>query len=128
MSKSRTISYSIGSGENRRRGEVTLTGSKCVSVSENVPASSSIELAIPIDVSALRLIFAVPDGDEDGLSITFNGPDLEVSLGEIAAFVWTLGQGIENPFGVTDVTSISVMNEGDNDTRIYLEILTDATP
>lgn len=128
MSFSRTISYMMHLGEEVLRGEHIREGGQVVSVSESVPASDSATLAVEIDVSALKMLFLIVDGDEDGLTITFNGPDLEITVVPGGVFAWASSTDLANPFGSTDVTSISLVNEGDNATTLRMELLTDPTP
>lgn len=128
MSFSRTLSYALNVGDEVLRGEHTRTGGKVVAIDESVAASSSATVAATIDVSALKLLFVTVDGDEDGLTITFNGPDLEITLTPGDVLVWASSSEITNPFGSTDVTSISAVNEGDNATTLRIEVLLDPTP
>jgi hypothetical protein len=122
----RRISQSIQIGDQTLSGRITWTAGAAVSIEEAVGASTTINILQTIDVSALKAIFIVPVGGD--LVFTFNGPAKEFSLAENIPVCWFLGNDMTNPFGVTDVTSIDVLNEGDASATARIEILTDPTP
>jgi hypothetical protein len=126
MAKSVTLLSSIVADGESVGGSFTINSGKLVSISEDAPSEvTGLSVALTIDVSALRVLFILSDVD---LTITFEGPDNEFILSAGMPIVWHYLSNIENPFGATDVTSLTVDNEGTVDGTIQLKILTDPTP
>lgn len=125
MPISRTVNVSLEAGGQTLGGAVTLTASGNTSISESCAASNTTEIVCTIDVSALKMIFMVADNDCD---VEFNGPNIEVQLQAGRPFVWFATGDLANPFGSTDVTSLSVTNGPGSAANLWIEILADATP
>ena len=125
MPLSRTINVTMTGNGETLGGAVTLTASGSTSIAESCPASGTTEIDCDIDVSAMKMIFMVSDNDCD---VEFNGPNVEVQLAAGRPFVWYATGDIANPFGSTDVDSISVTNGPGSAANLRLEILADATP
>lgn len=107
-------------------GEFTTIAGSRRSISEDVPAEASgLSVACSIDVSALKLLFIISDVD---LTLTFEGPDTEVQVNAGMPILWHYLSQLENPFGIVDVTSITVDNATSIDGTLQIEILTDPTP
>jgi hypothetical protein len=126
MAKSVTLySNILADGENIG-GTITINSGKLVSISEDAPSEvTGLTVALTIDVSALRMLFLLSDVD---LTVTFNGPDNEFIVVGGTPFVWHYLGNIENPFGSTDVTSLTVDNDGTVDGTLKIKVLTDPTP
>ena len=126
MAHTRTLFSSCVAGDRTLSGSLTINASGAKSLSEDIPADSTdLAVALSIDVSALKMLFMVSDVD---LTVTFVGPDAEFILDAGTPVTWNYLSGLDNPFGSTDVTSITVTNETDDEAVLDIEILTDATP
>jgi hypothetical protein len=126
MAKSVTLLSSIIADGETIGGSTTITNGKLVSISEDAPSEvSGLTVALTIDVSALRLLFLLSDVD---LTVTFNGPDTEMTVVANSPITWQYLGGVDNPFGATDVTSLTVDNEGTVDGTLQIKVLTDPTP
>jgi hypothetical protein len=112
-------------GDQSLSGNVTITAGAAVSIEETIAADGDVTIAQTIDVSALRAIFMVCTKP---LSVEFVGPNFEVALETNVPFCWFIGNGIDNPFGATDVTSIHVLEESGDESVLQIEILHDPTP
>lgn len=106
-------------------GQIALTGGSRKSISEAIGSLQTATVALTIDVSALKLIYVVSSA---AAAVEFNGPAKEVGLVAGVPFVWFLGSNITNPFGSTDVTSLTVESLDATSPTITIEVLTDPTP
>lgn len=110
-------------------GMYSESGSQLIEIDETF-TSEDISMAIAIDVSALKAIYMIAEADA-GLAVTYDqngGPhDWSNGLTPGTPFFWCNSSQLENPFGTTDVTGITVTQTGTS-CRFRMAILTDATP
>lgn len=124
MSITKSLRIDCRASSNYLRGNVEFVASGSRSVNEPIPPGPSV-LNVPIDVSALKVLYMVADQD---LSIQFEGPDKNFSLVAGEPFTWHNRSHLDNPFGSDDVTAINADNYGDITANLQIEILSDATP
>lgn len=110
----------------RIEGSVTKEAGLLVSINELVPPSATITINQPFRVDALKVLYFRPIGH---LSVTFNGPGVNVFLYDGTPFSWYAGSDVPNPLkiGELDVTSIDVTNDENAAATLQMEILLDAT-
>lgn len=123
----RRITQSIQTGDQTLVGSVSLTAAAAVSIDEAVAGGGSpVTLNQAIDVSALTAIFVT--AETSSMSLNFAGPDVDIDVDAGRSWLWITNSGFANPFGSTDVTSISVSNNEATAGRIKIELLIDPTP
>lgn len=123
----RRLTQSIQTGDQTLVGSRTLTAGAAVSIDEAVAGGGSpVTISQAIDVSALVAIFVTAETAD--LAINFAGPDVDVDVDAGTAWMWIANSGFPNPFGSTDVTSISATNGGATAGRVKIETLVDPTP
>lgn len=106
-------------------GEIALTGGSRKSISEAIGGLQTETVALTIDVSALKLIVVT---SSTSMAVDFNGPSASWNLVAGVSYVWFTGGNLANPFGSTDVTSLTVENNEATSGTITIEVLTDPTP
>lgn len=125
MPQTATIATVITTRGESIRGEESFSAGSQLSIDEPIAPSASASILLPIDVSALKVLFVTAD---QPVSIEFEGPAISKSLAAHAVFSWTLGSS-PNPFDTTDVTGLSVLNESEEATaNLRVEVLVDPTP
>lgn len=106
-------------------GQIALTGGSRKSISEAISGLQTATVALTIDVSALKLIIVT---STVSMAVDFNGPSASWNLVAGVPYVWFTGSNLANPFGSTDVTSLTVENNEATSGTITIEVLTDPTP
>jgi hypothetical protein len=104
-----------------------------VNISEVVAdAASDLEIALSIDVSALKAFLIVSTQD---LTVETNDgttPDHTFTLTANVPIVWTISSGLENPFDddgtLTDITSLFATNASGADATLTVKTVQDPTP
>ena len=103
---------------------VTVSGSQLQSVSETVADSSTFDLTIAIDVSAIKGIVLLAT---QNATFTCNSGANTVNLVANVPYVWTTSSYNTNKLTV-DATAIHVANASGSSLTFDMQIVTDATP
>lgn len=125
MSKTITLISTVRIGDAEVTGEIAVTAGGRQIVNESVSASQTATLVVPIDASALKLIYLICDRR---MSFEFAGPDNAFTLEANEPFTWSAESNVPNPFGSTDVESILCENEEALTATVRMWVLTDSTP
>ncbi len=110
-----------------------LTGGAETVLSENVPAGSNpLAIGFTMDVSQLKLVYLVASKDIVVKTNSSGAPANTFTLAANVPFVWfTGGAGLRDTAGAvvtTDITSLQVVNAGEEDALLEGRFLHDPTP
>ncbi len=123
------ITYTWGNGGAPVTRKVTAEAGQEINIDETITgATSDVEIDLALDVSQMKSLFILADGD---LTLETNGtaePEATIELKAGEPLAWQAGAGyFANPLGDTDVTSLFASNAGESAVRLQMYILIDPT-
>jgi hypothetical protein len=121
------ITQSVQSGSINIQSEGRYEGSGNPRIDDVAAADATTRMTIAIDVSAVKSIVLLSDQDVTIKTNNASTPDDELELSAGVAYLWNTDTEGDFVFG-TDITAVFVQNAGEEEARIQIDVIEDATP